>query len=803
MALTITSNLTEITDGDTATNWEVENLASGHGIDTDQYIEGNGCYSGTSKTSGVSRIYYNSGSGNTQNLTSEVLRIWARFTELAKYEDVDDMGIAVYVEDSSANWGEWAVGGAGSAVDESWQYFVIDTSLAFNNTSATSPNMAVIQKVGISVNMSAKPARAANLFVDAIRYGDGLTITGTCATTGDGFAEIAKADDATANKYGVFRPIKGVGYALTGKLVFGDSSGTNSVNFTDSKSTKIVVQENHLTYLNGTNPFYRWCYGSSIDNRVGFELVGNSTGNTDFQLGTVIGTGDDRQGILGGMIFSQRDNFFFDAETDTANIDSCYLYGVKFQGAGTMKFAGASTQKVIGCEFNDCEEIQPNTIEFLNNKVISPTPRGVELVSSTAVENIDFVAGGTGNKPIDHFWRFIPQYEDDYATGFNRGVASTGGSFQLLTSTPNVNEYCSFGFRKPYGKLTLNITTARIGGTLVWEYYNGSSWTSLNSYDLVDGTNTFNNVGINSVTWNIPSDWEKIRIKREELTYQVRARLSSGTTSQTPYCRGGAISDTIEYHVHAPSTGTVNANNLNFYGHPSSPGFPQYHIENSNNATTENSYTTANQDTLQVLGNGTYNGVGQSFTGAGGVLANVRVQLSKTGTPNGNAVAKIYAHSGTLGTSSVPTGNALATSENFDVSDLTTSLKLIDFEFKDEYTLTNTTNYVFTVEYDGGNTGNYVNVGTDTSSPTHAGNFSTKSSGTWTANSSEDAIFYIYTGGIVTVAATGGNPGTYNNTGVPPGATIIGNTVTVSVRAIDAVNSANIQDARVYLWAAS
>ena len=55
-------------------------------------------------------------------------------------------------------------------------------------------------------------------------------------------------------------------------------------------------------------------------------------------------------------------------------------------------------------------------------------------------------------------------------------------------------------------------------------------------------------------------------------------------------------------------------------------------------------------------------GTGQSFTGNGGTLDSCVFELGKSGSPTGNAVAKIYNHTGTYGTSSKPTGAALATS---------------------------------------------------------------------------------------------------------------------------------------------
>jgi len=162
------------------------------------------------------------------------------------------------------------------------------------------------------------------------------------------------------------------------------------------------------------------------------------------------------------------------------------------------------------------------------------------------------------------------------------------------------------------------------------------------------------------------------------------------------------------------------------------------------NTTDTDKYIESNQDATTALNN-TVTRIGQSFTGDGNVLTGAIFHLSKTLLPTGNAVAKLYAHSGVYGTSSVATGSALATSENFDVSTLDGTLTLTYFQFNDEVTLTAATNYVIALEYTGTAT-DYINVGTDTSTPTHAGNFATYT-GTWSAVSGTDAIFYIRTGG--------------------------------------------------------
>lgn len=161
-------------------------------------------------------------------------------------------------------------------------------------------------------------------------------------------------------------------------------------------------------------------------------------------------------------------------------------------------------------------------------------------------------------------------------------------------------------------------------------------------------------------------------------------------------------------------------------------------------------YDESNGGNLIPIYTGSVDGIGQSFTGDGGILATSVWNLNKTGSPTGNAVSKIYAHSGTFGTSSIPTGAALATSGNFDVSTLTGSLTLITFTFSGggKIPLINGTKYVVTFEYGAGDVSNRPNLDSDASSPSHGGNISYDFPG-WTADSDLDAIFCVYRDGEI------------------------------------------------------
>lgn len=148
-------------------------------------------------------------------------------------------------------------------------------------------------------------------------------------------------------------------------------------------------------------------------------------------------------------------------------------------------------------------------------------------------------------------------------------------------------------------------------------------------------------------------------------------------------------------------------------------------------------------------------GKGQSFTGADGTLDSCKFYLRNVdGTATGTVVAKLYAHTGTYGTSSLPTGNALATSNSVDVSSLSTTNSLVTFTFDNSYTMVNGTYYVITLEIQDAGTG-LIGYGSDTTSSTHSGNRVYETTvGNWTT-STADSIFYVYgkLGGNINVTA--------------------------------------------------
>ena len=158
------------------------------------------------------------------------------------------------------------------------------------------------------------------------------------------------------------------------------------------------------------------------------------------------------------------------------------------------------------------------------------------------------------------------------------------------------------------------------------------------------------------------------------------------------------------------------------------------------------SYADSNANTSTGLGAYFNDVVGQSFTGKAGNLTACKFYLIKSGSPTGNAVAKLYIHSGTYGTTSLPTGEALATSDNVDVSTIGAIEALITFDFtgEEQYTLIEGTKYCIVVEYYGGDISNSIGVLLDSTSPTHTGNYLKYYDDAWSYNAAVDTIFYVY-----------------------------------------------------------
>jgi len=258
------------------------------------------------------------------------------------------------------------------------------------------------------------------------------------------------------------------------------------------------------------------------------------------------------------------------------------------------------------------------------------------------------------------------------------------------------------------------------------------------------------------------------------------------------------ISDGFNMAIQCSTPGTYTFNGNTYTGYASVDGvLGSEAFYNTCTPTTLQSYATSNQSGTTSLYGGSIIGVAQSFPGNNGKLSGASFWIKKTGSPTGNITVKCYAHSGTFGTSSIPTGTQLVASKTLAVTSslISTSYALIDFYFGAEafITVSTGTNYTITLEFSGGSVGNTLDVGTDTSAPTAAGNYASLTGSTWTAASGTDLIHFIYTGGDITLnVSSGDTPSIRNATGC---ATYVNSAVTVTLTGLK-----NPSEVRVFFY---
>jgi len=133
--------------------------------------------------------------------------------------------------------------------------------------------------------------------------------------------------------------------------------------------------------------------------------------------------------------------------------------------------------------------------------------------------------------------------------------------------------------------------------------------------------------------------------------------------------------------------------------------------------------------------------LGESFRtpndGISYYLTSAKFRLKKTGSPTGTVSAKLYAHQGTFGDTSTPTGAALAVSTNtFGSSDVTTSFLEYEWLFDGTYQMAVNTEYVITIESSSDDLDNYFVSATTHSdlSGSPSGNSSYYQAGPWGSN---------------------------------------------------------------------
>lgn len=110
---------------------------------------------------------------------------------------------------------------------------------------------------------------------------------------------------------------------------------------------------------------------------------------------------------------------------------------------------------------------------------------------------------------------------------------STFADVTLLPAAPAVNDAYYFIMDNPGRVITLNIGQGGVGTwDLAWEYWDGSTYSEITGSAIDDRTDNFTVFGVNTVSFDMPIDWEKRAVEGID-GYIIRARVTTFTSLST------------------------------------------------------------------------------------------------------------------------------------------------------------------------------------------------------------------------------------------------------------------------------
>lgn len=288
--------------------------------------------------------------GVDTDLSDTVLYLWFAFSKVPHPTNY----MRIRVTDSAGNWGEWNLFNKSMLPHLSWICWALQTSIPFDQTSATPPNMFAIRKIGWRMD---SVAAKVYIYWDAWRYGTGLTIYGGSENDPATFEDLYLAD--ADNAYGVIEKYNGV-YYVQGKIYIGSTTDGNSTYFKDLN--KVVVFKDARV----KDDFYE------------IKLQGNSVASTTVYFGDPV---SETSGIFISSASSSR-RYKLDASADPAGGMVWKFSGCTFHRAREVILPTYSdVRKVVNCSFQDCGLVEVNTCEVTKTNFVSARDKAVRISS--------------------------------------------------------------------------------------------------------------------------------------------------------------------------------------------------------------------------------------------------------------------------------------------------------------------------------------------------------------------------------------------------------------------------------------
>lgn len=418
------------------------------GLDNDVQIQDAGCMAIQISSAGTrdEGMYWDFGVGNEVDFTIEANKHfygWLLITTVSLMNTIENGGAYVIAATDASNWAKFFVGGS-DTFEGKWERIVMDITKTPSEISGTFDNTS-IQFIGFGMKSSGS-AKQDNFFVDRCDYGKGIfqVFSGADGDPEIGWETLRAEDiDNSLNRYGFIEEKSGKLFLSAGIQIGAQGQG-GPTTWNDSTGTRVTFRQR--LYNDGTSPGL--VDAVDYDNLYTITAIGStdSPGEpTSVNFGTVVGTGDDRQGVQGGSIETENIGvpFTIDFETDIADLSSINLYGISLKFAGITQFSGSSKTNLIGVTWEECGEIQPNDAVVLNSTLIAPQNRGIEMLPTHTMKQLSFIAGADADETEHHI--HLPT-ASDYSLTFDAfnffgfgGVGSPGNKWHGENSGENAD----------------------------------------------------------------------------------------------------------------------------------------------------------------------------------------------------------------------------------------------------------------------------------------------------------------------------------------------------------------------------
>lgn len=289
------------------------------------------------------------------DMSTNHIGVWLRISNAGDVDTLANGGMQIAVRDSSGNESYWYVGGSDTYAG-GWVFFVAYCGNSPDANNGTPAVLTDAADLGVGFKMLAK-SMDDNCHIDAMYYGSPtLTVTGTVTTAGQGMQEIFDIVDAAAT--GLFDKQSGNFIAKGG------------IQFNDNAASACTFSDEGSTFRFADLPVATSAYKLSL---------GSSSGITDISFGSVVGTGDNRQGVSGINIDALGETYEIDFATNLNGnaSNSVKMYGCGIKNAQRGISFDDNVKTTVISTFTNCAEIDQgstnNGAEILNTFIIDPT----------------------------------------------------------------------------------------------------------------------------------------------------------------------------------------------------------------------------------------------------------------------------------------------------------------------------------------------------------------------------------------------------------------------------------------------